>query len=1324
MRFLFCSVDSPGFLYPEIGLAKELAKRGHEVAFATNIDCKETLDRHGLQRLPRGPNDGRSFQISSWGQAPSVAIQVKHVEYALDRFPADVLVGQTLTNGSLLVGERRQLPVGLLGLCTYLWPAHDEPNGVRSSSSPGNVEDVAGWRTWRHDGMLETLNQARALFRLPPQDRGCRDSPLLGDLFLLQSVPELEPDHRDLPERVHLVGSCLWEPSEEDLELEKWLDEAEASGAPILYVQHGRFFHIPSFWPQLVEALGGTSFRVLASTDRLDSQIGPVPDNFLVRSHIPQGWVLQRARAVIATANTTAVLGAFTHGVPCLLIPGGGEQPDVAMLGKRAGIAQILLPNQTTAEALRNGVEKLISDPVYRANALLYRSAFSRMDGLRNAADLLEILGQMRRPILRSSIQERDEPRRHRHQHHSIASKRGMSGAGMSAPPLIVRLAGLPAQALEPLTSPPCIALLQAREPLEKELGEARRSMVEAIGDALPGFDVANRRFLLAVKRSCFNGRDIETYRRRAEWTSLLRVSSDLAERIVALEEQLRENDRALTALHASELARERRHVLALTQDRRFLRGVALGRPGLVQKIRARVPSFAASGSLKNPEKWELSLLRFVTRAAAKLSANSTLTAYALGSLQSSPSSTDYRFAGSPQREVSLVRVNRPELEQFQALLMRHPAVREHAFVAWNDSVEELEPGRYRYVRDGYWNLDPGAEGFHFVRPARVTVELSNPLLGAARDAFREGALRYGELLALLEDRSALDQLIDLGLLILMPPWPAYEARLEQRIGQFLRALPDALDVRATADALDELLALEKGFASAPRPESSVARMEDAFSRLLDTVVHLAHHEGSVTSRASFFEDVLFEPTLSLDDDRGILQIASPAVQEILRSAGLISRFAGLFNHRHDILHTLAAWWRDHEPDRREVPFTEIVQGFAPLWKQFLSFHKTANESPLNTFDPLHAEALETLRERREALLAQSKELVSRSPTKDLLPVQQLAEILQALPHRYTPLLGPCVFVQPVDAEGSSWVLNRLHEGVGRYLSRVTPILEGPLQQRFLNHLIARSVVDLEGEAADLLEIMHPWGSLVTAHPPQASKVLDIRGLHLDLPRQRRVSLGDLTIQADLESETFRLVDSSGRRLLPVHLSSMTDAGLPPLLRLLLMFGPGETRSVFPFAHSEGDEDFRIFKRLTCGRLVLRRRRWAIGIESLRGDLEDLGDSRAYANIHRWRHRLDLPSVGFYYERTHHGAVKPQHVDFTSPSLCGLFVSSLRKMTTGHLLFEEALPSPADFPFDASMNRRGLELLVDSLAIRTVRGNSSAGVLSHDRESNSLGKER
>jgi hypothetical protein len=905
---------------------------------------------------------------------------------------------------------------------------------------------------------------------------------------------------------------------------------------------------------------------------------------------------------------------------------------------------------------------------------------------------------------------------------------------GLSLPPVIGRLAGLPARALEPLASPAAFALLRAREPIEAELGAAREELAKAIGDALPQFGAAARRLLLAVRRSCFNGRGIGGHRARAEWADLLRVSARLPGRIVALEERLRESDQALGAVYQRELARERRHVLDQIEDRRFLRGVAVGRPGLVEKARREAPRLAAAGFAKDPAKWEESLLRFVTRAAAKLSANSTLTSYALGSVQPSPIARGVCFDGGPRRETSLVRLDRPQLEQFQALLMCHPAVRRQALVAWNDSVEEIEPGRFRYVRDGFWQVDGDAGGLRFVEPARIKVSLANPLLGAARDALREGPLGYDALLALLGEKLGpaaaadagddLEQLLDLRLLLLLPPWPTHEAWLERRIARFLRALPGDPALDAASAALDGLLALEEGFASAPRPERSVVAMEESFSRLMQAVVLVAGRREPLATAANFFEDVLFEPAGDAGDDRGVFQVASSAVGEILEVVRLVSRFDALFNFRHDVLHTLAGWWRERGPAGHEAPFSEIAQGFAPLWKEFRGFFDAAGKSPFETFDPLASPALAALREERRQLIARTREAIAGAPAKDVLPVAALAGLVEALPRRYAPLLGSSVFVQPTDAEGSSWVLNNVTEGTGRYLSRIVPAMAGPRRERFLGHLTARSAVALDGEEADLLEVKHPWNHLVRAHPPQAARVLDLRGLHLDLPRERRLGLGDLTVQADLESGTFRLIDRAGRRVLPASLSTLPDAGLPNLLRFLLMFGPGETRGIFPFSLAEGGGDLTTYRRLTCGKVVVRRRSWAVGVAGLRDRLAGLSDLRAYIEVDRWCRRLGLPAEVYYGEVANCGKAKPQYLRFDSPSLCRLFVASLGKLEAASIHFIEALPSPHDFPLDASTDRRGFELLIDTLAIRDPGESFSARTSNLGRERSPLGKEQ
>ena len=904
----------------------------------------------------------------------------------------------------------------------------------------------------------------------------------------------------------------------------------------------------------------------------------------------------------------------------------------------------------------------------------------------------------------------------------ALASAARPALQGMSSPPVVARLAGLPAHVLAPLTSPANLVLLDKLTSLEKTLASKKQELVDAITEGLLQFEAPVRGFLLKIKRDCFNRRSIAKYRKQAGWVELEKVSRDLPGQIVELERQLKDLEHQVSERYDLDYENERRHVVSLTQDSRFIRGIALGRPDLVKKFRSRASSISdTESSLGKAQKWESSLLRFVTRAATKLSANSTLTAYALGHVKSSALQQNLHFYRSPHREVSLVRIDRPDVEQFLALLMRHPTVRAHGLLAWNESLEEIEPGRYRFIRNRYWDLEPGADSFRYVRPARVTTRLPRDLLESIRKAVLLEPLPYLELLARLEADSpgadgdtslsiceTLDHLVDIGSLLLLPPWPTQEDRLEQRIFRLLESLAEEPSLNAVRSGLEQLLDLEHGFSRSPRPEDTIVELKDSYSSLLQTVLPPTETKGSLQAHPHLYEDVLFEP-VEPEMASQTFEVSSSMIEKLFVSVDLASRFASLFNHRHDVLHTLAAWWKENEPRRREIPLIEVARGFSPIWKEYLPFVNRASESATHTFDPLGTDSLAKLLERRQRLLADSAALVESSTNKDSVSVPELASLLASIPQRYVSRLGGSVFVQPTDANGDKWVLNQIHEGTGRYLSRLTPVISGNLRDRFICHLVERSTVNLDGEDADFLEVTDPNVYLTNAHPIQAAKVLHFQGLYLGVAPERRVGLGDLKIQADLDAESFRVIDASGRRVLPVHLSSRRDAALSSILRFLLVFGPGETRGVFPFPYTKTDGDLRVFNRLTVGPLILHRRRWDLPVQSLGKDIADLPDLITYEHIHAWRRRLGLPTVGFYYERIYSGGLKPQFVDFSSPSLCKLFATSIRKEESGLMRFQEALPLPENYPIDNASQRRGVEFLIDRLAIRAPSGNTSAG---------------
>jgi UDP:flavonoid glycosyltransferase YjiC (YdhE family) len=281
------------------------------------------------------------------------------------------------------VKERQSIPVGLIGSATYLWP-------LIGGTFEQSKSDSHKRKAWRFDGMVKTYKEARRLLRLGDSAEASEGNPLLGDLFMIRSVRELESNVGLMPEEVRLIGACLWEPEQVDPELDEWLNNAQSARIPILYVQQGRFFQFPHFWPELMRVASELGVRVAASTGSMDCDVGEPPPDSFVRPYVPQGHVFRRADAAVLSANATAALGTLTAGVPALLIPAGGEQPDIAELCESAGSARLLDPASATVDTLRSELQIVLTDLRLKRAAGNLAAAFSSVNSAKIAADLLE----------------------------------------------------------------------------------------------------------------------------------------------------------------------------------------------------------------------------------------------------------------------------------------------------------------------------------------------------------------------------------------------------------------------------------------------------------------------------------------------------------------------------------------------------------------------------------------------------------------------------------------------------------------------------------------------------------------------------------------------------------------------------------------------------------------------------------------------------------------------------------------------------------------------------------------------------------------------
>jgi len=880
--------------------------------------------------------------------------------------------------------------------------------------------------------------------------------------------------------------------------------------------------------------------------------------------------------------------------------------------------------------------------------------------------------------------------------------------------PVIARVAGLPADAVRRLGTTLCDALPELSR-LEAALARARTELADALHPLVPGAAPGLRRLILAVRRDCFNGRPLARHLRSPEWPALRAAAGPLADETASLEETLlRRRDGWCTA-YAREAARQRQLLARPLADPAFLRGLALASPDLFRAARRLAGPDAPTG--RAARKLESNLLRYVSRAAVKLSPFSTFTRIGLGSLRGGLAGGGLRVVGERWRARSLVRVRPYLLDRYGELLRTHPPFRAGLRVVLNNSATEIAPGRFLYLRPSYWEPDEAAARYSYRPESLVRVGLRGPLVEALRERLAEGRTTYAGLLAALEEsapdaaavRQQVDALVRIGFLVLLLPWRAQEDYHEAGMLRALRsaAVPGTEEV---AERLERLVAAERGYAAASDPAADLAAME----RLIDEVWEAAAPMVGVDpatgyERAavhSIYEDVFVRAEGGGSEGGEVVQIERRSAEEAVRSVEPLVRLTRVFDHRHDFLFALGEFARERFPALGEMPLLELFDHAQPLWREYVSFRMAAREEGgwRSTWNPLGRPEMEELARWRGALWSELPGFMERRDGVQHLDGEALGRRLDAVPAGSASADGgACMFVQPCDDAGKLWMLNRLKEGTGRFGSRFTLVMDPASRRAYTRHMAARGTREMDGEPVELLDLRCVQGDTLNVHALQTPRVLTLPGAEGEAPPRRQVRLGDLRVRFGGAGATPQLRDAGGRRYVAAQLGFAFEDYLPTLIKFLCVFGPSEMAAVFPPQWDDPQGDVMVRRRTHLGNVVLHRTSWTFHTAPVIAAVAGLDEAGGFAALTRWRRELGIPDHAYVVETVPHPRMgersQPQYLDFTSPLFMSLFRSALESGVSS-LTLVEALPAPDAFPRDGAGRQWAVEVLLDSLALR------------------------
>jgi UDP:flavonoid glycosyltransferase YjiC (YdhE family) len=365
VRVAVVAGPDPGHAFPAIALCQKFAAAGDEPTLLTGVEWLDTARTAGVaaEELlgldPTDVDDDSDAGAKIHQRAARMAVLNAPV---LEALAPDLVVSDVITACGGLAAELLALPWVELNPHPLYRPSKGLPP-IGSGLVPGvgvrgRARDVVmralTARSWRQG--LRQRAEARVTIGLPADDPG----PLRR---LIATLPALEVPRPDWPVEAVLVGPLHFEPTSQLLAV-------PPGDGPVVLVAPSTAstgergvaeVALDALTPGEVLPAGA---RVVIS--RLSGPDGAVPP-WAVVGLGRQDELLTHADVVICGGGHGMVAKTLLAGVPMVVVPGGGDQWEIANRVVRQGSARLVRP--LSADALASAVCEVLADPGHRAAA-------------------------------------------------------------------------------------------------------------------------------------------------------------------------------------------------------------------------------------------------------------------------------------------------------------------------------------------------------------------------------------------------------------------------------------------------------------------------------------------------------------------------------------------------------------------------------------------------------------------------------------------------------------------------------------------------------------------------------------------------------------------------------------------------------------------------------------------------------------------------------------------------------------------------------------------------------------------------------------------
>lgn len=418
MKFLFAIWEGGGNTPPQLGVARGLAERGHDVRVLADPVLVSDVEAAGCEfvtwteaphRSSRGPEADfvRHWEartpVGAFARVRDSILTGPALRYARDvsaelhRRPADAVAPDYMLLGAQIGASGSGVPVAALVHTVWPLPVRGRPpfgSGLKPSRTALGrglhaLVDRAGMAVFNRG--LPALNQARSEFGLAPLE-AVVDQVVDVDRVLVLSSAAFDFPLRDLPPNVRVVGPQLDDPAW----AEPWTPPP--GDAPLVLVAMSSYsIDQAGAMARIVQALGTLPVRgVVTLGPALDAVDLPKADNVTVVRSAPHRAVLEHAAAVVTHGGHGTVMKALAAAVPVVCMPMGSDQADnVARLTWHGAGRRVR--TGASSKRIAGALRAVLEDPGYAAAAGRIGAAIAAETSGNAAVEELEALAAGRR---------------------------------------------------------------------------------------------------------------------------------------------------------------------------------------------------------------------------------------------------------------------------------------------------------------------------------------------------------------------------------------------------------------------------------------------------------------------------------------------------------------------------------------------------------------------------------------------------------------------------------------------------------------------------------------------------------------------------------------------------------------------------------------------------------------------------------------------------------------------------------------------------------------------------------------------------------------